>query len=199
MTRSKTDKSGADKVQEQSQSYEGEDSPFIEERYEIINNVRFDLKPAPSVTHQHLVGQLQHLMKTTCRDNGVILVSPLDVFLDDANHFQPDLVFILHENQHIIKETHIEGVPDLVVEVLSPSTSKNDKIAKKDQYERFGVQEYWIVDPVHSVLDQFVLENGRYQLSATHAAEGRLTSPLFACIDIDLEDLFTPVVKSNGK
>ena len=191
-------KNRSDKVRERQQPYEGESNPFIEERYEIINNVRFDLKPAPTVNHQRLVGDLHHMMKTTCNQNGVILVSPIDVYLDEENRFQPDLVFISNENQDIIKEVRIEGAPDLVAEVLSLSTSANDKILKKDQYERFGVKEYWIVDPVHLTLDQFVLENGKYQLYKTYATEGTLTSPILSCIKIDMHKLFEPLIQSKN-
>lgn len=193
MNEEKKHRSGSDKVREQQQLYENEKNPWIEERYEIINNVRFDLKPAPTVKHQHLVVDLSHFLKTTCHENGVVLVSPLDVYLGDGNQFQPDLVFILNENRDIIKEARIEGAPDLVAEVLSPRTSKNDKISKKDQYERFGVKEYWIVDPVHLIVEQFVLEQGKYQLYKTYATEGTLTSPQFSCIDIDLPKLFEPI------
>lgn len=196
MTAGQKKKTDSDKVREQQQPYEDYSNPFIEERYEIINNVRFDLKPAPTVKHQHLAGRLYYMIETTCHENGTVLFSPIDVYLDEENQFQPDLVFILNENQDIIKEARIEGAPDLVVEVLSPSTSKNDKIAKKDQYERFGVKEYWIVDPVHLIVDQFILEQGKYHLYKTHATEGTLTSPLFSCIEIKLEKLFEPLLQS---
>lgn len=189
MSSHKANKKEASRIKEQQQPYETE--PY--ERYEIINNVRFDLKPAPTVNHQHLVVNLAFFMKLSCRDHGIILVSPLDVYLDEANQFQPDLVFILHEHREIVKPARIEGAPDLVAEVLSPSTSKNDKISKKVQYERFGVQEYWLVDPVHWIVEQFILRQGKFDLYATYAAEGTLTSPLFSCIAIDLQKLFAPL------
>lgn len=183
----------SENVREQPQPYEEAPNPFIDERYEIINNVRFDLKPAPTVKHQHLAGNLHHAVKTTCQHKGIVLFSPIDVYLDEANQFQPDLVFILNEHSDIIKEARIEGAPDLVAEVLSPSTSQRDKITKMDQYERFGVKEYWIVDPIHTTVDQFILERGKFQLYKTYADEGMMTSPIFACIKIDLKALFAPI------
>ena len=116
----------------------------------------------------------------------------MDVHLDEGNIFQPDLIFISNENRHIIKE-RIEGAPDLVAEILSPSTSSNDKIHKKAQYERFGVKEYWIVDPVHLIIDQFVLVNHKYQLHATYDELNTLTSARFTCISVDLNLLFKDI------
>jgi Uma2 family endonuclease len=183
------------KVKEQGQPYEiGEPdtiiNPFIEERYEIIEGVRYELQPAPVVDHQRLLAELYFRVRQTCHPNGEVLFAPLDVYLDEDNQFQPDLVFILHSNAAIITEKRVEGAPDLVAEILSPSTSANDKIRKKRQYARHGVKEYWIVDPVHRIVDQFVLEGGTFALHETYGTHGRIRSPLFACIDIDTEQLF---------
>ncbi|MCD9026204.1 Uma2 family endonuclease [Cohnella silvisoli] len=161
-----------------------------EDRYEIVEGIRYELKPAPTVTHQQISGSLYIMLYHTCHANGTILYSPIDVYLDAENQFQPDLVYILHENAAIIKEKRIEGAPDLVVEILSPSTSHNDKVRKKRQFERYGVKEYWIVDPVHRTIDQFILNNGKFDLFETHLISGRMTSPLFSCMDIDLSRVF---------
>ena len=77
------------------------------------------------------------------------------------------------------------------MEILSPSTSQNDKIRKKRQYERFGVKEFWIADPIHSIVDQFVLQDGKYALFNTFGKADLLTSPLFSCVSIDLEKVFS--------
>lgn len=182
-----------ERIKEQEQPYiEREpDFPYMEEeRYEIVEGIRYDLKPAPTVTHQQLLGALYIMIYQTCHPNGIILFSPLDVYLDEDNQFQPDLVFILHQHASIIKEKRIEGAPDLVAEVLSPSTSHNDKIRKKRQYDRHGVKEYWLIDPVHRTVDQFILEQQKYVLFDTYGVTGRLTSPVFSCIEIDMERLF---------
>ncbi|GIM44733.1 hypothetical protein DNHGIG_02820 [Collibacillus ludicampi] len=73
---------------------------------------------------------------------------------------------------------------------MSPSTSVNDKIRKKAQYERFGVKEYWVVDPVHLLVDQFVLEEGKYLLHATFGDGDTLISEPFLCVCIDLGEVF---------
>lgn len=176
-------------IKEQTESYGDFD------RREIIDYIEYELKPSPTFTHQQLVTRLWNLIYMTCHLAGEIIVAPMDVHLDEGNVFQPDLIFISNENRHIIKE-RIEGVPDLVVEILSPSTSSNDKIHKKAQYERFGVKEYWIVDPVHLIIDQFVLVNHKYQLHATYDELGAVTSELFSCISVDLNVLFKDIKRS---
>ncbi|WP_373230028.1 Uma2 family endonuclease [Cohnella sp.] len=184
---------GNNRIKEQSESYGDSDSEFLgmeEPRYEIVEGIRYELKPTPTVTHQQISGSLHIMLYQTCHAIGTILYSPIDVFLDKDNQFQPDLVYILHENAEIIKEKRIEGAPDLVVEILSPSTSHNDKIRKKRQFERHGVKEYWIVDPVHRTVDQFILNKGKFDLFETYSISGRMTSPVFSCIDIDMSRLF---------
>ena len=78
---------------------------------------------------------------------GRLFIAPLDVVLSATNVVQPDLVFISNARMHIITDANIQGAPDLVVEVLSPSTAARDWRTKHDLYAEHGVQEYWIVDP----------------------------------------------------
>jgi Uma2 family endonuclease len=187
-------------INEQLESYGDDDSEFLgmeEDRYEIVEGIRYDLKPAPTVTHQQISGSIHIMLHQTCHANGTILYAPIDVYLDEENQFQPDLVYILHENASIIKEKRIEGAPDLVVEILSPSTSHNDKIRKKRQYERHGVKEYWIVDPVHRTVDQFIRDENKFVLYETYSMSGRMTSSLFSCIDIDMSRVFSPARHSE--
>lgn len=200
--RDDTSKRKPDKVKETPESYEyrAEDVhavPYIEERYEIIEGVRYDLSPAPTVAHQKVSAALYLAIHATCHSNGTILYAPIDVYLDEENQFQPDLVMVLHEREPIIKSARIEGAPNLVVEILSPSTSSNDKIRKKRQYEKHGVEEYWIVDPLHFTLDQFVLEQGKFTLVQSYgiAFATVLTSNRFPCLHIEVDKLFQSIRK----
>ncbi|MCC2685952.1 MAG: hypothetical protein K0R75_2851 [Paenibacillaceae bacterium] len=181
--RQKNESKGSGLIKEEPASY-------IEDRYEIIEGIRYDFLSSPSINHQKLITELWRVVDDTCHSSGTILIAPLDVYLDDDNHFQPDLIYISHENSHIMKPARVEGVPDLVAEILSPSTGTNDKVRKKRQFERFGVKEYWIVDPIHRIIDQYVLEQEKLVLNATYGAGDRLISPCFACISIDLDKLF---------
>lgn len=188
-----------DLVKEQAQEYDPSNSnapypfPLIDERFEIINGIRYDFHPSPSLLHQVLVTELSSCIRQTCRPNGIVVVAPMDVHLDENNILQPDVIFISNETVHIVKNNKIFGAPDLVVEILSPSTSTNDKIRKKTQYERFGVKEYWIVDPRHHIIDQFVLEGVKFYLHATYAPGDTLLSDRFSCISIDLTLLFESI------
>jgi Uma2 family endonuclease len=182
-----TNKKKGEKVQEQSVPYEEFD------RTEIIAGIKYELKPSPTVNHQKLVTQLSKLLYDTCQPNGVILVAPLDVYFDEDNRSQPDVIFITNENSGIIKKARIEGAPDLVAEILSPSTGINDKIRKKEQYETFGIKEYWIVDPVHFTVDQFVLHEGKYKLNAVYGGKDVITSDLFSCVSVDMKELFRDI------
>ncbi len=180
-------------VKEQMEPYADSQTKFLEmeERYEIVEGVKYDLQPSPVVNHQKISGAFYLALHQTCHPNGTILYAPIDLYLDDDNQFQPDLVFILHEHESIIKEKRIEGTPDLVLEILSPSTSQNDKIRKKRQYERFGVNEYWIIDPIHCTVDQFVIENKAYILHGTYGFGDQLTSPMLSCVSIDIDNIFS--------
>ncbi|MFZ3591253.1 Uma2 family endonuclease [Bacillus sp. DJP31] len=181
-------------VNEQSQPYSDINTDpsraLIDEQYEIINGIRYDLLPSPTVKHQLLVTEILNALHITCHSNGILLVAPIDVYLDEKNTFQPDVIFIMNENISIIQDDKISGAPDLVVEILSPSTGKRDKTTKKETYARFGVKEYWIVDPIHQTLDQFLLNNQSLNLYATLIPGDSLRSPLFSCINIDIDTLF---------
>lgn len=83
----------------------------------------------------------------------------MDVYLEDENIFQPDILFISNENQHVIEEDGIHGAPDLVIEILSPGTAKYDLMKKKDVYERRGDKEYWIVNPETKLVQGYFLVN----------------------------------------
>jgi Uma2 family endonuclease len=87
-----------------------------------------------------------------------------DVYLDEMNVFQPDICYISKESMHLIKEDGLQGAPDLVIEILSPSTAKYDLKDKKDVYEQYGVKEYWIVDPADSSVTGYSLTNGTFTL-----------------------------------
>ena len=89
-----------------------------------------------------------------------LLYPPTDVMLSDNDVVQPDLIFVSRAREHIITEAKIQGAPDLVVEILSPSTASRDWRDKLDLYERHGVAEYWLVDPVSEIVWVFRLVDG---------------------------------------
>jgi Uma2 family endonuclease len=170
---------------------------LIDVQYEIINGIRYEMSPSPTLDHQMLVTQLSNEIYKTCHSNGIVVVAPIDVHLSEDNILQPDVVFISNENAGIIQNQKIIGAPDLLIEVLSPSTSKKDKSIKKDVYERFGVKEFWIVDPVHLIIDQFVLTEEGYNTYKSFCLGDTLKSPKLSCISIELSKLFDLIIKRN--
>ena len=117
-------------------------------RAEIINELLY-MSPAPTLDHQDVIITLGSLIfqYVTKRKLGKVYISPVDVYLNTKNAFQPDLVFISNENSSILKKDGIHGAPDLVIEVLSPGTKNFDLVKKKKVYEQSGVKEYWVIDP----------------------------------------------------
>ncbi|MBI3482446.1 MAG: Uma2 family endonuclease [Bacteroidetes bacterium] len=117
-------------------------------RAELINDKLF-MSPAPTIKHQNVIfaltGQFYNYINK--EKNGEVFVSPVDVYINEKNVVQPDLVFVAKKNLTILKEDGIYGAPDLIIEVLSPGTKKFDLEEKKKIYEKSGVKEYWVVDP----------------------------------------------------
>lgn len=125
------------------------------ERFELINGKIIMMSPRPRIDHLTVCGNIfsefRHYLKgKSCRAFG----DGADVYLDEKNHFIPDAMIICNKN--IIKDNYIDGAPDLVVEVLSPSTAKNDRFRKKFAYEQAGVKEYWIVDVFYKFVEVYI-------------------------------------------
>ena len=132
-------------------------------RHEVINGLHY-MNPAPTPKHQAVSRWLQHLMFTQIELTGLgkVINAPIDVQLGDHDIVQPDLIVILNESRAVTTDTRVVGPPNLVVEILSSSTSKNDLTLKWKLYEQSGVDEYWIVDPDECRVDQLVAEDGRF-------------------------------------
>lgn len=160
------------------------------ERFEIIHGIRYDFQPSPSFVHQVIVTRMSHILDQTCHTSGIVVVAPMDVHLDEQNTVQPDLVFIREENLQMVKHQRIEGVPDLLVEILSKGSGKHDRSRKMALYEEFRVPEYWIVDPVHFTVEQFVLVKDRYTLRTIYGEGDTMDSDTFPCVNIDIGALF---------
>jgi Uma2 family endonuclease len=147
------------------------------------------VRTSPSTKHQRIILVIIKYLETYIKKNsiGEIFLSPLDVVLGEHNTYQPDLLFILESNKKIIEETKINGTPDMVVEVLSPSNAYYDLVIKKKIYESSGVKEYWIVDPIQDALDLYVLQNNKFQHKVQIEKKGIIPSEIFPGLDLDLE------------
>ena len=164
--------------------------------YQLIGG-ELVLTPAPTSYHQIISGRLEFkMMDHVTADNlGIVLYAPIDVYLEKTETYQPDIVFVTQERLGIIKPEKIEGAPDLVVEILSPSTAYYDLRKKYRSYEKHGVREYWIVDPEEKSIQVFTLDKGKFKLDQEAAQEGSVCSRVIAGLTIDVADVFTnPVV-----
>ena len=134
--------------------------------YEIIGGEKI-LAPAANLTHNVIVGRFFMLIGNylDASDKGYCFTDSADVYFPDGSLYKPDFSVVLKEHENILDwRGDIHGAPDMVVEVLSKSTRRNDLTVKKDSYERNGVREYWIVDPLMKSVDVYLLRDGKYFL-----------------------------------
>ena len=162
-----------------------------DKRYELIDGVPY-LMSAPTVQHQRILGRLflkigNFLDGKSCE----VFLAPFDVRLNadtsDDTVVQPDIVIICDES--IMMKTGCISAPDMVIEVLSPSTSMRDRALKLELYQRTGVREYWIVDPEEKFLHTHILDNGRYYIRCYTENETASVHILEDC-EINLADVF---------
>ena len=166
-----------------------------EPRCELIHG-RFYLSPSPIRIHQFLVLRLGRLLDDIAeRAGGEALVAPMDVHLADHTVAQPDVLYVSPERQGIV-QTWIEGAPDLVVEVLSPSTARMDRLLKLNRYAEAGVREYWLVDPAVRTIEFLVHDGEHFVVHAPNGGTWR--SPAVPGIELDIDALWAAVGRKCG-
>jgi Uma2 family endonuclease len=162
-------------------------------RHELIDGEHY-VTPSPNTRHQRIVRELTILIGTHLKRHpaGEIFGAPFDVVFSDFDVVEPDLLFVSKEQADVVTEQNVQGAPDLVVEVGSPATRRRDEKTKLQLYERFGVQEYWVVDPDLDVIKVYRLVEGRYQRTAelALAAHDALSTPLMPGLELSLADIF---------
>lgn len=159
---------------------------------QIINGIAF-MPPSPLDNHQVIVGKtfFQMMQYNFLKQLGQVRIAPLDVIFEEGvNRVQPDVLFIANEHQHIIQDW-IRGVPDLVVEVVSPGTVRMDRVEKKALYERYGVAEYWIISPAEQYVEVYVLdEAGKYFPFSVGEKGDTVQSRLLPGFEVEVATLF---------
>ena len=137
--------------------------PFDGKRHEILDGDHF-VNPAPNLYHQEISRRIQFQLYTQIelQELGVVINAPVDVQLSERNIVQPDLVVITKQRRHIMTPIKVKGIPDLLVEILSPSNPDHDLVTKRRVYEACQVPEYWIVYPEEHRVLQLILVDGRY-------------------------------------
>ena len=159
-------------------------------RYELLDG-ELVVVPAPNMFHQttskKLFWKFEPLEE---RGLGLVFHPPTDVVFSDTDTVQPDIVFISAERAHIITEQNIRGAPDLVIEILSPSTAGRDRTFKRTLYERHGVKEYWMVDADAKSITLLILGEDGYELAGIYGEGQTLTSPTLPGFRLNLDDIF---------
>ena len=161
------------------------------ERYELQDGV-LTMVPAPDMWHQITSVNLTLDLGTLIRrlKAGLVLVAPTDVYFTDTDVVQPDLVFVSNERAGIITDANIRGAPDLVIEILSPSTEERDRGFKRALYARHGVREYWLVDTRRKTIEQLLLDGDDFRLAGVFGAGETLVSPTLGGYGLDVSAAF---------
>lgn len=136
------------------------------------------MSPSPQFMHQRFIVRLTTYLSKQIIDQqlGEVVASPFDVVLSPQNVFQPDLLVVLNEHLDRIQERCMMGAPDLVVEVISPSSKLYDRVNKHTAYEQAGIPEYWLVNPLTQSIELFVLEGAKYRSLGIFKGEQALPS-----------------------
>lgn len=133
------------------------------------------MSPAPLYNHQKTLQKIFVKLDSLITDTGLgdVLIAPFDVYLDEeSNAVQPDIIVVLEGNKKIIdKRGHIHGVPDMIIEILSEGNKDHDKVKKRALYERFGVKEYWMVDPETKLATGLTLKDQHYEPIAEYVGK----------------------------
>lgn len=163
--------------------------PPDRKRHELIDGRHF-VNPAPSPYHQAVSCRLMYeLMRRIDKPGlGVVFTAPIDVHLGPGTVVQPDLVVLRTRTRSIVGDKKLTGVPDLLIEILSPSNHAYDRRTKRDRYERAGVREFWLVDPEAHAIEQLVLRRGAF--AAVGTATESITLRTFRGITIDLHEVW---------
>ena len=161
-------------------------------RWELIDGVPYAMSPAPAWEHQGILTELLYKLRSFLEGKPCkVFAAPFDVRLNtdgyDDTVVQPDLVVVCDKSK--LSSTGCSGAPDMVIEILSPSTVSHDKVLKFNLYQETGVREYWIVDPERRTVSANVLINGRYEGSDYNEADSAPVYVLEGC-KIDLADIF---------
>lgn len=173
----------------------------IDERLELINGKVYVLSPAPTTNHQILTGYIFNRLSDFLEDKGCnVFISPFDVRLpgkskedkDITTVVQPDICVVCDKSK--IDERGCIGAPDIMVEILSPGSSKKDLKQKQEVYEQSGVREYWVISPQNQWCIIYTLIDGKYNLSGPFVEGEFITSTVLPGFTLNLSTLFDKLI-----
>ena len=181
-----------------------------EQREEVINGTVIAMSPSPTWNHVAVAGNIYGIFRSYLKGKKCTPIQDgFDLYLTEKDVFIPDMMVVCNRSK--IKRTGVYGAPDLVVEILSPSTAKNDRGYKKDVYEACGVPEYWIVDASQRSIEVYLLQGKRYILDNIYtlypaeeleemtdeekaAMVTKFTCHLYDDLTIRLDDIFSDLL-----
>jgi Uma2 family endonuclease len=157
-------------------------------RHEIIDGEHY-VTPSPATRHQRISRNLLHLIQTYLDKNpaGEVFAAPFDALLSDFDIVVPDLLYLSNERARFLTSKNLQGPPDLVIEILSPSTKSRDMRLKRGLYERVGVREYWIVDPERNLVEVNRSDAGTFAPAIVFTRQDVLTSSLLPDLELPLD------------
>jgi Uma2 family endonuclease len=162
-----------------------------DERYELLDG-ELVMIAAPNEDHQiasvELVSRMHSFVKE--KDLGRVFHAPFDVVLSDTDVVQPDLIFVSKEREQVRTPANIQGAPDLIVEILSPSSATRDWRDKRELYARHGVREYWVVDPSNKIVSIMLLQDGVLEIKGAYVAGDTVASSTLEGFSVALDDIF---------
>ncbi len=166
----------------------GEDPPGV--RLELVEG-EIAVSPSPIPSHSTCQSALTTLLTNYIWEHELgELFQDTDTLLDEYNIRRPDILYFSNERMHLVGEKHMEGPPDLAVEIISPGSVEVDREVKFDQYARAGVMHYWLVDPAEQTFEAFTLEDGQYRPGPTGSGDDTVSAEPFPNLKIPLSRLW---------
>ena len=160
-----------------------------DQRGELIDGEVWEMSPAPTIKHQMISNRIVTCISNFLAGKPCIPFSaPTDVVLDEENVVQPDILVVCDRSK--LTDACVKGAPELIVEILSPSTGLKDRREKKALYERFGVLEYLLVDPANEIVERYTLTDGRYGAPDIYGGDEPMTLTLFPELELNLWEIF---------
>jgi Uma2 family endonuclease len=147
------------------------------------------IAPSPVPKHQSISAETYVVLRELI-PNGRVYYAPIDVYLDEGNVVQPDILWVAADGQCQITDKRLVGPPDLIVEILSPGTTRRDRREKYELYERFGVREYWIIEPEEAYIEVYPLQDGRFVRQGVYIPEQTFESPVLGGKTVEVGRIF---------
>lgn len=161
-------------------------------RYEVIDGELF-VTPSPRPAHQGVAGNLVELLSPFVRRHklGRVYPGPIDVLFGPGDYLVPDLVFVREQQRGTVTGRGVESPPDLVVEIISPSTADRDRGLKRERYAEFGVPEYWVIDPRLRRIEIYRAGEGRFPRLVSSGSIVWQPMPGGPQLDVQIDDVFS--------